>query len=545
MTDFDDTDDFFGDPAPRRGSPKRAKKARSKNRSEKSEERAAKAAERKAAKEAEAKRKAAEKQARSKGVSKRRSEKLANEFWGEEVIEAPAEGADVYASKSRKAKLERILLKTTVFFLAPLSLGANVAILGAYMSQEEEPEGVEQTTSPRKSLAVTAVEDYLAGEGSGTGGGDGTEPMPGVELMDWDYVVNTYDAEAALTEADLDDATLEEELPSAVNYETHFLSLRSTSGTFFTARVQVAYSETEGAWVTGPPSISAEIPDADDGGGFGGPETEAFPGLEDFAATESMDSAAGTWADAYYSGSPSLLKQTVGDGREDASYMPMPMADEVEAEITSAVYPPGAEIADEEADLPDIALARVEVTVTWPDYDPEEDDEEHPMSGFDDAVEVDDDGNMIESDPEADPGSDEQTGSPEASNSESDGDGGVVEPAEPEFDSEENVVEIPEVEGVEYDPEPGEHGVPAQGLEVTATPEEGYEFDGDDTVTWEFTDDADEADPHVATITYDVLIYDAHTATPRIVAWGAPGEGPDLNEYDNAVEGRILEDAQE
>ena len=544
MTDFDDTDDFFGDPAPRRGSAKRAKKARSKNRSEKSEERAAKAAERKAAKEAAAKRKAAEKQARSKGVSKRRSEKLANEFWGEEVIEAPAEGADVYVSKARRAKFERLMLKTTVFVLAPLSLGANVAILGAYMSQEEEPEGVEQTTSPRKSLAVTAVEDYLAGEGSGTDGGDGIEPMPGVELMDWDYVVNTYDAEAVLAEADLDEATLEEELAEAVNYETHFLSLRSTSGTFFTAQVQVAYSETEGAWVTGPPSISAEIPDADDGGGFGGAEAEAFPGLEDFAATESMESAVGTWAEAYYSGSPSLLKQTVGDGREDASYMPMPMADEVEVDITSAVYPPGAEIADEDADLPDIALARVEVTATWPDYDPDQDDEEHPMSGFDDAVEVDDEGNMIESDPDTEETSEEQTGSPEASNSDSD-DGDVIEPVEPEFDPEANVVDIPEVEGVEYDPEPGEHGVPAQGLEVTATPEEGYEFDGDDTVTWEFVDDADEADPHVATITYDVLIYDAHTATPRIVAWGAPGEGRDLNEYDNAVEGRILEDAQE
>lgn len=41
--------------------------------------------------------------------------------------------------------------------------------------------------------------------------------------------------------------------------------------------------------------------------------------------------------------------------------------------------------------------------------------------------------------------------------------------------------------------------------------------------------------------TYDLLVTDADTAAPRVVAWGGAGTGPTLSAYDNAVVGQIAE----
>ena len=44
-----------------------------------------------------------------------------------------------------------------------------------------------------------------------------------------------------------------------------------------------------------------------------------------------------------------------------------------------------------------------------------------------------------------------------------------------------------------------------------------------------------------AEMSYDLLIQDANTASPRIVAWGGPGSGPELNPYQNSVTGITLD----
>lgn len=41
-----------------------------------------------------------------------------------------------------------------------------------------------------------------------------------------------------------------------------------------------------------------------------------------------------------------------------------------------------------------------------------------------------------------------------------------------------------------------------------------------------------------ATISYDLLIEDVESASPRVVAWGAPGKGPQMKAFDNAIIGR-------
>lgn len=44
-----------------------------------------------------------------------------------------------------------------------------------------------------------------------------------------------------------------------------------------------------------------------------------------------------------------------------------------------------------------------------------------------------------------------------------------------------------------------------------------------------------------APVTWDVLVADADSATPYVVAWGAPGTGPDLTPYENGVTGVDVE----
>ena len=43
-----------------------------------------------------------------------------------------------------------------------------------------------------------------------------------------------------------------------------------------------------------------------------------------------------------------------------------------------------------------------------------------------------------------------------------------------------------------------------------------------------------------APITFDALVEQAHTASPKVVAWGHAGTGPDLEKFDNAIEGTQL-----
>lgn len=44
-----------------------------------------------------------------------------------------------------------------------------------------------------------------------------------------------------------------------------------------------------------------------------------------------------------------------------------------------------------------------------------------------------------------------------------------------------------------------------------------------------------------ASMSFDLLIQNANTASPRIVAWGGPGSGPSLKPYENAVTGITLD----
>lgn len=98
--------------------------------------------------------------------------------------------------------------------------------------------------------------------------------------------------------------------------------------------------------------------------------------------------------------------------------------------------------------------------------------------------------------------------------------------------------------------------LPLAGVQsVTATTEQSATWpvaDGDPpdgrmlvraglTVVWQGTPtDSANAQPR-ATIAYDLLVVDADTGAPRVVAWGGPGAGPTLIPFANAVPAQIPE----
>ena len=65
------------------------------------------------------------------------------------------------------------------------------------------------------------------------------------------------------------------------------------------------------------------------------------------------------------------------------------------------------------------------------------------------------------------------------------------------------------------------------------------------TLTWPEqqaeTGDGEEVAGEETKVAYDLLVHQANTASPTVVAWGATGQGPDLKAYQNAVSGRTLD----
>lgn len=57
------------------------------------------------------------------------------------------------------------------------------------------------------------------------------------------------------------------------------------------------------------------------------------------------------------------------------------------------------------------------------------------------------------------------------------------------------------------------------------------------TIDWVGAPELDQGESNRTTITYDVLLQKANTASPVVVAWGGPGSGPSLKPFQNALVG--------
>src|SRR5699024_10935296 len=129
--------------------------------------------------------------------SKRKDSSTADEFFGREILEAPTDTAELYSTRTKKAKRLRFGLIAIVYFGFPLMLLVNLM----YVSNEVTSDGyvaVHATLpySVNKPSAIHEVQDYLDQD---------PPPLPGVAFSGWDYAETTFDGAKRLENSDMSD----------------------------------------------------------------------------------------------------------------------------------------------------------------------------------------------------------------------------------------------------------------------------------------------------------------------------------------------------
>lgn len=282
---------------------------------------------------------------------KNKKKQAVNDFFIDDVVEAPTEGASIFRTPDKQALFYRWMMRINVFVMLPLMVIVIFGMAAQNFMGDDGPEpGREESVSEYRPLAEEAVNRWLA-----------EEPMPGLELLGWSYAVILEDRDELIAQMEEDDdlPDEEEDLAAIDSTEVHYFNLTTPSGTFYTASVQVAHNPIDGPRVTSDVSLIADEPMALD------PDYSGFDEDQVTEVTEGMSRAAQSWAEAYYSASPDELKLAVGDGRDGYGYMPMPAAEEIDVSVEEAMIHPSAETS-EESPQPDIVYARISLTLTWP-----------------------------------------------------------------------------------------------------------------------------------------------------------------------------------
>lgn len=281
---------------------------------------------------------------------------IADEFFQRDLVEEPTDTAELYRKRQKRSKWLRVYMYAVLLFLFPVSALVNFIHVGNTVGNQE-PVDIDTTAthSPHKAMAVQEVTSYLNQDPA---------PLPGVSLSGWDYVESTSNGKLALENSDNQPEDFDEALAEAVSHETHYLSLVSETGALYTASVEVAFSDTDGAWVTAPVSVTSQAPASSDTMISSG---DTFPGRAPVSGnTTDIESAVQSWSESYFSADPVRLKQAVGDGSDNTAYMPMPKAANTSVSVNSMAVADEATFNEEQEQF-DHLLARVTITVTWPD----------------------------------------------------------------------------------------------------------------------------------------------------------------------------------
>ena len=252
--------------------------------------------------------------------------------------------ADRFTRSQRALRWARIMVWTAVF-ATPLLILANLLAVGEILfASKPEPVAQASTDSPNKAAAQTAVEQWLSADDA---------PIPGGRVLSWDR------SDVIRAPGDVEQPNGKPKFMPGL--ERHELSVVDSSGATYTAEVQVAYSDVQGAQVLGTPALIPQIP----GDESGLAQTDPWGMVTTVSAGESATSAAKAWADTYFSGDPSRLKLLIGDGDQNRGYMPMPKGRVVAASVERAALLPGTEDTEENKKNPPALMVRLKVQVDY------------------------------------------------------------------------------------------------------------------------------------------------------------------------------------
>lgn len=284
---------------------------------------------------------------KTRGSKRSKSAELDGSLFGDYEEVPTNAGTEAFIKSRKTSKNIRRAIWATVLFFFPLSVLMNLVWGTQIIMNDEEPEQVtSDQQTPNRSVAMRAVQTWLDSD---------ADPMPGTTLLSWDQVT-TVSEPSTQTDPNTNEVT---EVPGI---EVHEMSLMDSSDRIYSASVQVSWSPIRGALVMGPPSVDPRTPA--DAQAF--QDVFPWPGAEQINAPEPVQKAVRVWGDAFFSGDPENLKLTVGDGRADTSYMPMPSAQITTVNVTDATLPGGASLPEDPEATPPIQVVQAQLTLDWP-----------------------------------------------------------------------------------------------------------------------------------------------------------------------------------
>lgn len=215
-------------------------------------------------------------------------------MWWQEQVEVPVAGLPDAGKTQSRARMWRWAVFSAVFLL-PITLFADLAMF-VNTSPTTTAAAAPDRFAETRSLAIVTVRTWLGGAPS---------PLPGGTLVGWDKAtVRRYTPPKRSSD-------------TPYRLETHYLTLATSSGALFTTTVQVAVDRTHGPRVLGTPTLLPSPP-------FDTAwDANPYPSNDPINATSDVKAAVDSWATAFTSGDPAVLRQAVGDKTSAHSYVPL------------------------------------------------------------------------------------------------------------------------------------------------------------------------------------------------------------------------------
>lgn len=265
-------------------------------------------------------------------------------FYGS-AEELPRADLDTQDKMSKRQKIYRAVVMSSVFLLPAALLANTFMAINMVQVDEEEPPPAATSDSPHKSVAMTAVRDWLANK---------PQPIPGGSLLSWDSVQEQRPSTEVVDE-------VTGETNEQYGLELHELTILAGSGSTYETSVQIAYTPNKGAHVVGEPTLVPRAPDNTDW-----TDATSWPDLAPATATQEVTQAVSAWVDAFTSGDPDTLRLNVGDTEAGRSYVPLSGVKASNVAISMAAAAESAPVSEDgSVATPSEMVARVSFNVLW------------------------------------------------------------------------------------------------------------------------------------------------------------------------------------
>jgi hypothetical protein len=275
--------------------------------------------------------------------AKRNTRNQPDDFWANEADELPRADVEAVQTTIKKLKLYKAWVISSVVLL-PIALLAIISFLPKFLEEPYVAPAVSnQLDSPTKPVAMKSVQDWLDKQPS---------PLPGGKILSWDGV--EIQAEPKTVTADNGD------VEETQGLQMHTMTLISPSGSFFTTKLQVAYSPVRGAKVLGAPTLIPRAPDEKQSW----PNLRTWPNLVTASKLEPVEQAVTAWAKAFTSGDPDALRLAVGDTSANRSYVPLVQVKVSNVSVGDVAAHPLPKDAPEDQKITQV-IAQVSFGVEW------------------------------------------------------------------------------------------------------------------------------------------------------------------------------------